>query len=135
MRPINDLRIVETFDEFQSITTGYVKSSSLKYQTHYDLLINACVRFDKTKMANIAKRGHIYQTSFKPNNDGFKDQLRSETRDRDPYMVLIHQVMNSLQSIPINLVHLRLLDISSNPDCSGLIQIQDKIHFQRNQPD
>ena len=36
VRPINDLRIVE--DEFQSITTGYGRSSSLKYQTYYDLL-------------------------------------------------------------------------------------------------
>ena len=44
VRPINDLRIVETLDEFQSITTGYGRSSILKYQTYYDLLINACVR-------------------------------------------------------------------------------------------
>ena len=29
VRPINDLRIVETLDEFQSITTGYGRSSSL----------------------------------------------------------------------------------------------------------
>ena len=34
MRPIDDLRIVETLDEYQSITTGYVRSSSLKYQTY-----------------------------------------------------------------------------------------------------
>ena len=64
VRPINDLRIVETLDEFHSITTGYGKSSSLTYQTYYDLLINACVRYDRTKKANIAKKGHIYQTSF-----------------------------------------------------------------------
>ena len=62
--PINDLRIVETLDEFQSITTGYGRSTSLKYQTYYDLLINACVRYDRTKKANIARRGHIYQTIF-----------------------------------------------------------------------
>ena len=30
VRPINDMRIVETLDEFQSITTGYGRSSSLK---------------------------------------------------------------------------------------------------------
>ena len=30
VRPINDLRIVETLDEFQSITTGYGKSSNIK---------------------------------------------------------------------------------------------------------
>ena len=55
VRPIDDFRIVETLDEFQSITTGYGRSSSLKYQTYYDLLINACVRYDRTKKANIAK--------------------------------------------------------------------------------
>ena len=67
VRPINDLRIVETLDEFQSITTGYGKSSSLKYQTYFDLLINACVRYDGTK-------------------NGFINQLQSEMPDRDPYM-------------------------------------------------
>ena len=59
VRPIDDLRIAETLDEFQSITTGYGRSSSLQYQTYYDLLINACVRYDRTKKANIAKRGPI----------------------------------------------------------------------------
>ena len=86
MRPINDLRTVETLDEFQSITTGYGKSSSLKYQTYYDLLINACVRYGRTEKANIAKRGQIYQMSFSPNNDGLNEDLPSETQNRDPYM-------------------------------------------------
>ena len=36
VRPIKDLRIVKTLDEFQSITTGYGRSSSLTYQTYYD---------------------------------------------------------------------------------------------------
>ena len=49
VRPIDDLRIVETLDEFQSTTTVYGRSSSLKYQTYYDLLINACVRCDRTQ--------------------------------------------------------------------------------------
>ena len=40
VRPINDLRIVETLDEFESVTTCYGKSSGLKYQTYYDLLIS-----------------------------------------------------------------------------------------------
>ena len=86
VRPINDLRIVETLDEFQSITTGYRKSSNLKYQTSHDLLINGCERYDRTKKANIAKRGHIYQTTFTPYNYDFADQLLSETPDRDPYL-------------------------------------------------
>ena len=86
VRPIDDLRIVEKLDEFQSITTGYGRCSSLKYQTYYGLLINACVRYDRTKKANIAKRGHIYQTSSTPDNDGFNDEILHETPGRDPYM-------------------------------------------------
>ena len=85
-RPIDDLRIVETLDELKSITTGYGRSSSLKYQTYYDLLINVCVRYDKTKKANIAKRGHIKQTSSTPDNDGFNDEVPYGTPGRDPYM-------------------------------------------------
>ena len=82
VKPIDDLRIVETLDEFQSITTACGRSSSLNYQTYYDLLINACIRYDRTKKANIAKRGHIYQTSSTPDNDGFNDKIPYETAVR-----------------------------------------------------
>ena len=81
-RPISDLKIV------QSITTGYGRSSSPKYQTYYDLLINDFVRYDRTTKANIAKRGHIYQRTFTPSNDDFIGQLLSETPGRDAYMGL-----------------------------------------------
>ena len=57
----------------------------MKYQTYYDLL-NACVRYDRTKKANIAKRGHTYQTTFTPNNDDFISQLLTATPYRDLYM-------------------------------------------------
>ena len=75
VRPIDDLRIVETLDECQSITTGNGRYSSLKYQTYYDLLINVCIRYDRTKKANIAKRGHIYQTSSTPDNDLLNNEI------------------------------------------------------------
>ena len=86
VRSIDDLRIVETLDEFRFITTAYGRSSCLKYQTYYNLLISACVRYDRSKKANIAKRGHIYQTSSTPHNDGFNDKIPYETPGRDPYM-------------------------------------------------
>ena len=63
-RSINDLRIVETLDEFQSTTNGHGSSTSLSYDTYYDLLINACVRYDKTKKANIGKRRNVYTTNI-----------------------------------------------------------------------
>ena len=70
VRSINDLRIVETLDEFQSTTYGHGSSTSLSYETYYDLLINACVRYDKTKKANIGKRRNIYNTNI---DDAYDD--------------------------------------------------------------
>ena len=64
IRSINDLRIVETLDEFQSSTYGHGSSTSLSHDTYYDLLINACVRYDKTKKANIGKRRNVYATNI-----------------------------------------------------------------------
>ena len=64
VRSINDLRIVETLDEFQSTTYGHGSSTSLSYDTYYDLHINACVRYDKTKKANIGKRRNVYTTNI-----------------------------------------------------------------------
>ena len=64
VRSINDLRIVETLDEFQSTNHGHGSSTSLSYQTYYDLLINACVRYDKTKKANIGKRRNVYNSNI-----------------------------------------------------------------------
>ena len=111
VRLINDLRIVETLDEFQSITTGCGRSSSLKYQTYYDLLINAFVRYDRTKKANVAKQGHIYQTTFSQSNDNFIDQIPSETPIGDPYMGIDTPII----STQINLAHLFLPDIKLQP--------------------
>ena len=64
VRSINDLRTVETLDEFQSTTSGHGSSTSLSYDTYYDLLINACVRYVKTKKANIGKRRIVYITNI-----------------------------------------------------------------------
>ena len=64
VRSINDLRVVETLDEFQSTTYGHGSFTSLSYQTYYDLLINACVRYEKTKKANIGKRRNVYNTNI-----------------------------------------------------------------------
>ena len=64
VRSINDLRIVETLHEFQSTTHRHGSSTSLFYDTYYDLFINACVRYDKTKKANIGKRRNVYATNI-----------------------------------------------------------------------
>ena len=78
VRSINDLRIVETLDEFQSTTHGHGSSTSLSYDTYYDLLINACVRYDKTKKANIDKRRNVYATNI---DDTYVDQPTARIDD------------------------------------------------------
>ena len=75
-------------DEYQSITTWYGRSSSLKYLTYYNLLIKECDRYDRTEKANIEKRGHIYQTLLIAYNDGFKDEMPYEAPGRDHVRVL-----------------------------------------------
>ena len=68
VRSINDLRIVETLDEFQSTTYGHGSTTSLSYDTYYDLRINACVGYDKTKTTNIGKRRNVYNRNIDDNN-------------------------------------------------------------------
>ena len=58
------LGLLKTLDEFQNTTHGQGSSTSLSYDTDYDLLINACVRYDKTKKANIGKRRNVYATNI-----------------------------------------------------------------------
>ena len=64
VRSINDLRTLETLDEFQSTTNGHGSFTSLSYLTYNDLLINACVRYYKTKKAKIGKRRNVYNTNI-----------------------------------------------------------------------
>ena len=64
VRSINDLRIVESLDEFQSTTYGHGSTTSLSYDTYYDLLINACVRYNKTKRPNIYVKGEMSITQI-----------------------------------------------------------------------
>ena len=66
VRSINNLRIVDSLDEFQSTTHGHGSSTSLSYQIYDDLLIKACVRYDKTKKANIGKRRNVYNSHVEP---------------------------------------------------------------------
>ena len=50
----------------QTITHGYGSSTSLSYQTYYALLISERVRYNKTKKANIGKRGNVYNPIVEP---------------------------------------------------------------------
>ena len=132
VRPINDLRIVATLDEFQFITTGYGRSSSLKYQIYYDLLMLDMIEPRKQMLPNEVlstkqpshKAMIILSVKYR-----LKLQLVIHT------WVLIHPVLNFIISTLINLTHLFLPDINFNPDSQNKSKHKNQIHFQRNQPD
>ena len=48
----------------QSTTYGHESSTSLSNDTYYDLLINACVSYNKTKKVNICRRKNVYNRNI-----------------------------------------------------------------------
>ena len=63
VKDIPQLRIVETLDEYTSTTCGDGSSTHLNYSSYYNLLINACVRYDATKTSTPSKRRNVYAAS------------------------------------------------------------------------
>ena len=48
VKDIPQLSIVETLDEYTSTTSGAGSCTQLTYTSYYNLLINACIRYDAT---------------------------------------------------------------------------------------
>ena len=62
-RTFPQLSIVETLDEDTSTTSGDGSFSHLNYSSYYNLLINACVRYDATNTSTPSKRRKVYAAS------------------------------------------------------------------------
>ena len=63
VKDIPQLSIVETLDEYTSTTSGDGSFTHLNYSSYYNLLINACVRYDATNTSTPSKRRTVYATS------------------------------------------------------------------------
>ena len=85
----------------QSTTQGHEKSTNIKYETYYDLLINACARYDKTHKANLGKRSNIY-TTFTPNveNTPDDDPFSSENPWESSLSTQTHHTFQGLLGTP-----------------------------------
>ena len=57
------LSIVENVDEYTSTTCGDRSFTHLNYSSYYNLLINACVKYDATKTSTPSKRRYVYAAS------------------------------------------------------------------------
>ena len=63
VKDIPQLSIVETLDEYTSTTFADGSFTHLIYLSYYNLLINACVRYDATNTSTPSKRRNVYAAS------------------------------------------------------------------------
>ena len=60
VKDMPQLSIVETLDEYTSTSSGAGSCTQLTYTSYYNLLINACVRYDATNTPTPSKRRDVY---------------------------------------------------------------------------
>ena len=63
VKDIPQLSIVETLDEYTSTTCGDESFTNLNYSSYYNLLINACARYNVIKTSTPSKRRNVYAAS------------------------------------------------------------------------
>ena len=63
VKDISQLSIVETLDEYTSTTSGDGSFTHLNYLSYYNLLINACVRYDATNTSTPSNTRNVYAAS------------------------------------------------------------------------
>ena len=67
------LSIVETLDEYTSTTSGARSCTHLTYTSYFNLLINACVRYDATNTSTPCKRRNVYAADGAYDHNGIAD--------------------------------------------------------------
>ena len=60
VKDIPHLSTVETLDQYTSTTSGAGSCTQLTYTSYYNLLINACIRYDATNTPTPSKRRNVY---------------------------------------------------------------------------
>ena len=75
---IPQLSIVETLDEYTSTTSGTGSCTHLTCTSYYNLLINACARYDATNTSTPSKRRNVYGTHGAYDYGGTAEPYRVE---------------------------------------------------------
>ena len=76
VKDIPQLNIVGTLDEYTSTTSGTGSCTHLTYTSYYNLLINACVRYDATNTSTPSKRRNVYATDGAYDHSGTAEPHR-----------------------------------------------------------
>ena len=96
VKDIPQLSIVETLDEYTSTTSGAVSCTHLTYTSYYNLLINACVRYDATNTSTPLREG-MYIQLLVPKISMI---LRNPTRHISVRSLTHHQMISTRCSKP-----------------------------------
>ena len=98
---------------------------SLSYQTYYDLLINACVGYDKTNKANIGKRRNVYNSRIDSTYVDYRRDVSDFVPD-SPYGGITSLLMSSIISMPFPLgIHL-LPGLATPPNHHSSLNINNQ---------
>ena len=98
VKDIPQLSIVETLDEYTSTTCGDGSFSHLNYSSYYNLLINACVRYDATKTSTPV-RGEMFMQLLVPR---ISTPLKNPTKHIS-FMILTPNQMTFIRYIRPNI--------------------------------
>ena len=92
IKDIPQLSIVETLDEYTSTSSGAGSCTQLTYTSYYNLLINACIRYDATNTSTHSKRRNVYTA-------GGAQALNAieEPHGHTSIMTLTHHQMTSIR--------------------------------------
>ena len=77
-KDIPQLSIVETLDEYTSTTSGAGSWTHLTYTSYYNLLINACDRYDATNTSTPSKRRNAYAADGTHDLNGTAEPHRAQ---------------------------------------------------------
>ena len=98
VKDIPQLSIVETLDEYTS-TSGSGSFSHLDYSSYYNLLINACVRYDATNTSTPSKRRNVYAAAgtkdFTLIEEPHETQFSQDIDTPSDYFYQVHQAKHS----------------------------------------
>ena len=78
VKDIPQISIVETFDGYTSTISGAGSCTHLTYTSYYNLLINACVRYDATNTSTPSKRRNVYATDGAIDHNGIAEPHRAQ---------------------------------------------------------
>ena len=99
IKDIPQLSIVETLDEYTSTTSGSGSFTHLNYSSYYNLLINACVRYDATNISTPSKRRNVYAAAgtqdFTLIEEPHETQFSQDTDTPSDEIYQVHQAKHS----------------------------------------